>query len=293
MRNSKFRTLCFSYLIVLVLINASPSQAQVTSVTDFKSAIRTGNAATYLELVQQVFPDAEVESADGGAVAHKSIPLDQLFGDYKGTTYQEEMNISSIETPVEQKRNNGRLLVLIHVRSDNGGLTGWNEVAVLALFELVPSLKLLDAVDVQADKESEIWSERPLIQISKQTDAVVISNSHHNSSQGYQNLTIVAPVKGRIRNVFELGELLSSNDCGNNITQTASISSIKGTTRSYFNISVRVKSVKNPDDASCEKRTKGYTRTYNATAVWSESKGKYQKRGVALDQLSRFNEKRF
>ncbi len=291
MRILKHSAIGLLTFITLVIISVPSSQAQISSETDFQSKVVAGKSATYLDLVRKVFPDVGRNSSDG-AIAHKSIALSHFFGDYKDIIYQEEMKITGVENPGAQTRNHGQVLVLIHVNSDSGGLSAWNELSILTLFELEPSVKLLDAVDIQADKFSGFWDEGPVIQIGAQTDAVIISNGHHNSSQGYQSLTVVAPINDRLRNVFDLPVVLSSNDCGNNITQTAKIDSIKAAGNARFNLSVNIKSIRNPDDASCEKRVKGYTQSYKSMLVWNTAKGKYLDSGVELDKLEKFNKKR-
>jgi hypothetical protein len=228
------------------------------------------------------------------AMAQTSIPLNHLFGDYRGKVYRGEMRISGVYSPGEQKRNRGQLLLLVQAHSDDGELFNWGDISVLALFQLEPTVKLLDAADTQGDRFTSFWEEQPLLAISPQQDAVIIANSHHNSSQGYLGLTLVSAEDNRLRTIFELPTLLNTNGCGNNFSQTPSITVLKGSKNgARSNLSVQVKLVKERDDEGCEKRTAGYTRYYRALLVWNSSQRMYQATGNALTRLARFNEQNY
>ena len=276
------------------LINASLSQAQVASVADYRKAVHAGAKTTYLDLLKEIFPDVEMDSAAGhDATAHTSIKLNHMFGDYRDKVYRGEMKISSIESPGDQSRNKNRMLLLVHVESDDGEQFNWGGISVLALFQLAPAVKLLDAADVQVDRFTGFWEERPMLPISSLEDTSIIANSHHNSSQGYLRLALVAPEKNRLGTIFELPTLLNTNVCGNSFSQTPSISTLRSTKGARYSISIKIKLVKEADDESCEKRTRGFTKYYKALLIWNPSKRRYESRGTALDQLSRFNEKNY
>lgn len=294
MRRSACRTVSLLMCGAFALINAVSSQAQVKRVADYHNPVRAGAKTTYLDLLKEIFPDVEMDSAAGhDATAHTSIKLNHLLGDYRGQPYRGEMKINSIESPGDHRRHQSRMLLLIHVGSDDGELFNWGEMSVLALFQLEPVVKLLDAADVQADRFTSFWEERPLLTISPQEDAVIIANTHHNSSQGYLRLALVAPENNRLRTIFELPTLLNTNVCGNSFSQSPSISALRSAKGARYNISINIKLVKEADDESCEQRTRGFTKYYKALLVWNSSKRLYESRGAALDRLSRFNEKNY
>ena len=294
MRRRNHRTVSLLMCGAFVLLNASFSQAQVTSVDNYRDSVRAGARTTYLDLLKEIFPDVEMAAAAGhDAIAHTSVKLNHLFGDYRDKVYRGEMKISSIESPGDQSRNKNRRLLLVHVNSDDGELFTWGGISILALFQLEPAVKLLDAADVQADQSASFWEEKSLLPVSSLEDAVIIANTHHNSSQGYLGLALVAPEKDRLRTIFELPVLLNTNVCGKSFSQTPNISSLRSAKGARYNISINIKLVKEPDDESCEKRTRGFTKYYKALLVWNASKRQYESRGIALDQLSKFNEKNF
>ena len=275
-------------------MSASVSHAQVRSVDDYRNPVRDGAGATYLDLLKEIFPDVLTASAAGhDATAQTTIPINHLFGDYRDKLYRGEMKIGSIEIHGDQSKDKSRVLMLVHVSSDDGDLFSWGEMSLLALFQLEPTVKLLDAADVQADRFTSFWEERPLLAISSQKDAAIIANSHHNSNQAYLRLALVAQENNRLRTIFELPTLLNGNGCGNSFSQTPHISASRRVKGVRYNISINIKLRKEADDESCEKRTRGFTKYYKALLVWNSSKRRYESRGTALDQLARFNEKNY
>jgi hypothetical protein len=276
--------------VALALLTASVAQAQVRTVTDYQSPVREGTKTTYLDLLRKLFPDVEMGAGGGAdAKAQTSIPLNHLSGEYRGKVYRGEMQISGIYSPGDQRKNRGQLLLLVEAHNDDGGeLFTWGDISVLALFQLEPTVKLLDAVDTQADRFTSFWEEQPLLRLNSRDDTVIIENTHHNSSQGYQWLTIVSVENNRLRTIFDL-PLLNEKACGNSFTQTPSINVLKGSKGARPNLSVQVKMVKERDEEGCEKRTEGYTRYYRAVLVWNSSKRVYESRGNALARLARFN----
>jgi hypothetical protein len=279
--------------VALALITGSVSQAQVRSVTDYASPVREGSKTTYADLLRKIFPDVEM-SGGQDATAQTSTPLNHLFGDYKGKVYRGKMRITGVHSSAEQNGKQGQLMLLVQANSDDGELFNWGEISVLALFQLEPTVKLLDAMDTQADRFTSFWEEQPRLALGPLEDAVIIANSHHNSSQGYLWLTLVSADDDRLRMIFDMPILLNTNGCGTTFSQTPRIAVLKGGGKGARpNLSVEVKLVKERDDESCEKRTAGYNRYYRALLVWNSSKRMYEARGTALTRLARFNEQNF
>lgn len=280
-------------VLCLTLVSASSAHAQVSRVTDYKGAVRNG--ITYLDLLRKIFPDVEMDSGEGqdAALAQTSVPLNHLFGDYKNKAYRGKMRITDVFSPGDQSRSRGQLLLLVRAQSDDGELFNWGDMNVLALFQLEPTVRLLDAADTQADRFAGFWEEQPLLSVSPQHKIVVIANQHSNSSQGYLVLTLVSAENNKLRTIFELPTLLNRNECGGRFTQTPIISVMSRGRSARPNLSVEVKLVKEPDDESCEKRTKGYTQYYRALLVWNSAKRMYESRGNALARLARLNERAY
>jgi hypothetical protein len=283
----------FLACVLLLLISPADAGAQVLRVEDLQAAVMKDSAATtYLDLIKQVFPDAQMD-ASAGAKAHHAVPLDHLFGDYRNKTYEGEIKIGRVDAVWIKNDGQLNLLLLIEAESSESDLFTWGEMNVLALFQLRPNLKLLDARDVQADRETWFWDTQPLVSIHPRKDAVFVANTHHNSSQGYLILTLISVEKGRLNTAFEMPTILNMNGCGQTFDETPSFSLVKGAGNTYHRILAKVELVKEADAAACEKRTRAYKRLYRATLVWNPSKSKFESLGRELEALEKFNERHF
>jgi hypothetical protein len=290
-RKRSYRIVNLIWLSALMLASASLAQAQVSSVQNYGDIVQGG--VTYLDLIRRIFPDAEMNERRN-ATARTTIPLNHLSGDYAGQAFSGEMELSGVDSLWLRSGNRKQLLLMIHAAGRGEQLFDWGEISVLALYQLEPSVKLLDAAEVQTDRITFFWSkdEREMtFPISAQGNAVIIANHHFNSSQGYLNLTLVSTENNRLENIFEFPILLNEKACGDTFDQTPTISVMKNAkSRAHFNLAVEVKVVKQPDDEGCEKRTGGY---YKSLLVWNASKRRYESMGNALARLEKFNEKRF
>lgn len=294
MLRRRSRAVGLLFWAALALVNVSLSHAQIFSVTNYDEAVGAGTKTTYFDLLKKIFPDVAQNTAPGAVndtVAHKTIPLNHLLGEYRGKVYEGEMKIESVERLAAQAQGRNQMLLLVHVSGSDE--FNWGTLSVLALFQLEPTLQLLDAGDVQADQSTSFWEETPHLRISPQGTGVIVASSHHNSSQSYLLLSLVAAEGNQLRTVYDFPTILQENACGRTFSQTPSINVLRATTGAHFNILVKVKLVKEPDDASCEKRTRGYTRYYQGLLVWNSAKRKYETQGRGLDQLAAFNEKNF
>lgn len=294
MRRKNLIALWLSLWGALALIHADISYAQqVVSVDNYGNPVIAETSTTYFDLLKKIFPDVRMDTAGGSdAVANLSIPLKHLHGDYKNRVYRAEMKISGIESLSLQTGGRRRLLLLVHVESEGEQFT-WGGLGVMALFELEPAVKLLDATDIKADRFSGIWEDQPILHTGPRAEALMVTNYHHNSSQNYLSLTMVGTEDDRLRPIFELPTLLNLNYCGNKSTQTPTIAVLRGSRGGHFNISVKIKLVKEADDETCEKPTRGYTRVFNSVLVWNPAKRKYESTGSAIGRLSRLNESNF
>lgn len=105
-----------------------------------------------------------------------------------------------VNASAEKIRINGQpaiaLVATYNAPEDNSRIGG--QVVVLAFFRMhgrKPSL--LDAVDVSTDRFCG-FSTEPILHYKAGTDAVVIENSHFNSSENFCALTPIAFVNGRL-----------------------------------------------------------------------------------------------
>jgi hypothetical protein len=81
-----------------VLLCAAQVKAQVSNVDDLQKTVTTATTTTYFDLLKQVFPDAVLDAEAGKlATAHKTVAIDNLFGDYKSKVYEGGMTIGNVD----------------------------------------------------------------------------------------------------------------------------------------------------------------------------------------------------
>lgn len=277
-------------LLALALCPSSP--AQVAQVEDLTERVRPGSKTTYLDLLLKVFPG--LRAPDGTMPgAGRSVPLSHLFGDYRGVVFEGLLPVHRVERLWIRSGGRRRLLLLAHVGAPDVGEA--RDLAVLALFALEPDARLLDAKDVQSDRFAGFWDAQPRVRLAPGDEAVVIANSHHNSSQNYLGLTLVAPDRDRLRILYDLPTLLDLNDCDGRLTQTARLTPLRRPARTRPDILVQVRVRKTAPDPACDppRRARPYVRHYRARLVWNDAERKYAARGDALTRLSRFNEQNY
>src|SRR5205823_354099 len=136
-----------------------------------------------LELIRLILPDA-VEDDAGNTTARKTITLRDLFDNSAPGDYEGRIKLDSFLTLPTQNGARQDLFLLLKLTSEDDLFT-WGELNVLALVRRAPRPRLLDAAEIQADRFAELWSEHNTLAIGPRQEALVIANSHFNSSQGY------------------------------------------------------------------------------------------------------------
>jgi hypothetical protein len=280
-------------LAILLLSPAFPVHAQVREITDLNQKVIAGRSVSYLQLIKKVFPKIEVPGSGIGIGSPQStIPLRGIDGDYRDTSFDGEMDIQRCAEVQVARGGKRDTLLLINV-TGRGDEFPWGGISVLALFQLSPEPRLIDAVDVQADRFTGFWESTPVVKIAADADAVVIDNSHFNSSQGYRILSLIAPVKERLKVIYNMPTLLNMNVCGGNFDETPTLSTAKTGRNGYRIINVGVLFNKKPDPEGCEKQTRPYRKQYSTTLTWDARKQQYADVRGGLQRLASFNESNF
>jgi hypothetical protein len=262
----KIRSLARGLLLLFLSLAPAQTQAQqaIASIDNFQTPILYNSRTTYLDLIQKVFPSAQVRADGTGARAGKSIALNHLFGDYRRRIFEGEMNINYARTVRIRDGGREQLLLLLDVSSEDGELFQWGGMSVLALFSTGSESRLLDAVDVQADRFTFFAEKQTVLRIHAQRDAVLLVNHHFNSGDGYLAYSLIGVVNNRLKDIFpEMPLLVGDNHCGTNFTETPDFNVLKNSANGYRRIGLRIKLVKESDGPGCERRTRGFTKSFD------------------------------
>ena len=263
--------------MLLLVLGGTKAQAQrASSVNRFDEAVAPNSRITYLDLIRKVFPEASVEGDQSGAQAGKTIALRHLFGDYRERIFEGEMNINSTSVLRIRNGREEQLLLLLDVSGEDAALFQWGGMSVLALFSIERGIRLLDAVDVQADRFTFFAEKQTALRIHPQQDAVLIVNHHFNSGDAYLAYSLLSVVNNRLKDVFaEMPLLVGDNHCGTNFTETPHFKVVRDSRSGYRRLRLSIRLLKKADEPNCERRTKGYTKYFNYTLVWQPSRQKY------------------
>jgi hypothetical protein len=271
-----FRTICGLLFFFLLPIDGTANQSgKVFNVENFQTPLSDDSPVTYLDLVKKVFPDARADTLTG-AEADKSIELDHLFGDYRKRVFEGDMSIN--RASVLRIRNSGasQLLLLLDVSSEDGSFFQWGGMSVLALFSVDQGMRLLDAVDVQADRFTFFPEKQQVLRIHPHQDAVLIVNHHFNSGDSYLAYSLIAFVDNRLRDVFAKMPLLTGdNHCGTNFTETPHFTVLTAPLKGHRNLLLKIRLRKLADGAACERREPAFARDFDYLLVWRPALNAY------------------
>jgi len=142
------------------------------------------------ELLHQVFPNI---TANG--IAHKSVQIRDLHEQYEPTELEGQMSVKTYKKPVLVKSGLKPCAVVCmdvdHTDGDNkGAASQWGGETLIALFQLSPSLKLLDVADIRQDRESDLWTAHPVLHATP-SDALITYFSHLNAGEEYFGLELI------------------------------------------------------------------------------------------------------
>lgn len=280
--SSKIIVILVSVLVAVLQARVPRVQAQQT--VDLSSPVQTGSRVTYLDLLVKVMPDGKAD-----ATANSTIPLRSL---------SEQSRNEPIAGPIKFDmkpywfNSDGRQLLMLRLdltaEDANRGTPYEGEAVVLAVFKLEPAPALLDALEIKTDRFTGFWEDRPLFRLDPRNDAFIISSSHWNAGESYSSLDMLFVDEGRIKSIVRQF-IFETQGCGTTFTESPSFRAIRGLGK-YPDVQVLVKVTKEPDEASCSRRTRGYTRQYQGVYRWNRVRRRYEGGSRQLQALARFNQ---
>jgi hypothetical protein len=298
-----FANLAFACILIIGCVG-SPAPAQ--TVNDLDAPVKPDTRVTYLDLLRTILPDIKMEWEDsvGQSIVYHTIPIRSQYQTHGETEDSFKVSLDQISINnhwwIGDPRY-ARLLMFIKFNLGN-----WSDVGVLALFQCAPKPRLIDCVNVSADRETWLLGKPfppPQLRINPVDHAVLIGNSHHNSGQGYLIITAFAVVRNRIRPIFEI-DLLNWRETREvdddrietyDYDETPTIAAANEIANGYYNVFVQVKLVKtveseDPNDDTMPHKKKRRVRYYKDILVWNPAKMNYRSTTGALTRLSRFNQ---
>jgi hypothetical protein len=153
--------------------------------------ISSSSKVTYFDLLKRVFPDITMNGA-----ATKSLPIEQLVGDYENQSLDGDLEISC-DNLIPFKNGKTKLLFLaICVRNSKEAI--WGENLLLAAFDVSHRVKLLDVVDVQCDRFCSVLKPQPALSNNSSMPILAMTNSHFNCQENFEILTLLSLAHNKI-----------------------------------------------------------------------------------------------
>jgi hypothetical protein len=280
-------------LIPSVIIAQTSSQESKPLFAGDLSSMATGTNTTHLELLRRIIPDLQVDPNDADlARGHKTIPVKHLSENTPGEALEGDIKLESFQT--QWIKSEGRQVLLLEIdlsaQEANQGTPYEGEANLLAAFVVQPAVRLLDVIDMKTDRFSGFWESPSVFSLTPQSDAFVVNSSHSNAGESYNDLTVLFLNRDRLETITNIF-LLDTQGCGATFTQTPSFRVQPGNIK-YPSVLVTVKVKKDADSEDCDRRTRGYVKTYQAVYQWNAAKREYRTTSQQLKALDRFNRNR-
>jgi len=288
----------FVVFLVLTLCSAS-TQAAVSNggslqLVELKSPVQQGSKTAYIDLFRKLFPDMQTDSTDDEAViAHRSVPIRRIDADQESVVLESDIEIKVFDS--RWVRSAGRRLLLLRAdlsaEGANEATPYEGEATILAVFSLEPTIELLDMMDIKTDRITGFWGNHPVVHLNSQNDAFVIYSTHWNAGESYNDLALMFVDDGRFKVISSLF-LFNTQGCGVTFTESPSFRALPAVGHKYPKILVTVRLKKDADTNECDRRTRAYTKYYQALYYWNQAKAQYESSSHQLDKLDKFNRDR-
>jgi len=275
-----------------VLAQTGKQESKPLFASDLSSTV-SGTKTSYLELIRKIIPDLQIDPKDADvAIGHKTIPFRHLSETKKPPPLESDIKLESFQ-PYWIKSDGRRVLLLelaVSAEDANQGMNYEGEADIVAAFTIQPAIKLLDVMDVKTDRFSGFYEKPPVFQLTTESDAFLVVSTHSNAGESYSDLNVLFLNHDRVETITNIF-LFDTQGCGATFTETPSFRVMPGSTK-YPNIMVTVKVKKDADPEECDRRTRGYVKTYQALYQWNSLKREYRTNSKQLAALDKFNEKR-
>jgi hypothetical protein len=250
--------------------------------TDVLSA---GEGATYLDLLQLIVPGIAVSGStySGG----QPIGMRHIQGWADGDVGLAPTGVLGLAAAPVRSGGSDRMALLV----DFGGAGYSVGFAILALFDVQGEPRLLDAADIASGQWTS-FMDPVRLSVSADDDLLVTQSTHHNSSQGYANASLILVRNDRFELVDTIGSF-SDKDCGFERSQTLTIE--QGGGKPLADVVATVVELTVLTAEGCGGRTgpEPGRRTITVTYRWDAAAQRYAPDSDAFTQLADENEQRF
>jgi len=262
-----------------VLVADGPARADGIAAAGLDDVVPGHDDTTYLDLARLIVPD--LARGDGGYFGGAAVAVRGIegFGWSGGGTDR----TGPVSLTVLDFRSAGkdRLAAVFELTPD--------EEAVLALYDLSGTPRLLDAADIALDRFTGFAGPGRLA-TGPGDDVLIVDSTHFNSNQGYAATTLLAVDDDRIEPVDTI-YTLDERDCGYQRTQRLSFSAAPEA-GGHGPIMVEIVDSVEAVDEQCDRPPpEPFSRTVSVAYRWNGTR--YEPDSDAFGKLAEENAKRF
>jgi hypothetical protein len=276
----KIAILCLAFLL-------SFSTPSLAGVADLADTVTGHPGMTYFTLMKLVVTDLG-PIGKSGAVGHEVVPFVHIDGKDARGDPPDPIILSNVETlPIPG--DDSRIVLLADLGQADGQV---GDAQLLALFALARAPKLLDIVEVGADRFTG-FDDAHLSMLAPRTPLILIYNTHSNSEQTYFSTKMMFVRGDRfqlIDNVFSFGERYCSYERAQDQSFQV-FPSLGPYAAVHAFVTERVKLT----GAQCgeEKAPPPHVAIHQANYRWDPRRHSFTTQSKALDQLAKQDFKRF
>ncbi|MBN9218227.1 MAG: hypothetical protein J0I79_09760 [Mesorhizobium sp.] len=274
------------FICLLLPLPWSQAVAQDAATVELKAAIAGHADTTYADLVRMVIPD--LTAKDDYHVGSSPIEMRHIAGPESDSSPPESSSIFSVAVFAMKAGGKDRLAMLFDLGQSPDSAEGY---AVLALYDLTGKPRLLDAVNVATDRFT-FFRQPGKLSLGADNDALMISSTHFNSSQGYMSTPVVLVRNDRFE-LIDIIDTFDENVCSYKRSQNLAFQSLEDG-QPYRAIKADITDTTVPTGEDCgEEPPQAATSDISVTYHWDKTAARYVADSDAFEKLSAENAKRF
>jgi hypothetical protein len=278
--------------LVLLVGAASAVTPRIVDAEHLDQTVAPGSPTTYFDLLRLIFPDLKKpEGKSFEAVAGETVPVRHIDREYEEQPLTGTMKFLVISSLPIKGGNQPLLLLHVDVTRETPEISGpqVEEYSLLALFQTVKTPKLLDLVDIKADRFNGFLEERPLLNLTPGRQACLIYHHHFNSNQSYNIIRLLFVRNRRLQEILSVAPFSVTSRCETFGSQAA-FRVVPDHSRPYPEVVATVTLKRKKDPPDCQPRRPGFTRTYRGIWQWDPKKRGYRQVSGNLDKLYKWYE---
>ena len=189
------KTLFVAVALIGALVHPAAAEDEIAFFTP-GDPVLDHPAITYADLIKQVIPDFGL-NADADWVGTLPDGIRHIDGPDTVGEKPEELKIGNVD--VRQLEADGHKNLWVMADLNGGGMLGM--YTLLMVFDDSASPKLLDAAEVDTDQLTGFLGAQ--LRISARDEAITVDSEHSNSSQTYQDQSLLFVYRGKLARLAE------------------------------------------------------------------------------------------